>query len=171
MAIQVSPRLSGLRQPRSLQKNERCAFAVGQPIRILLVDKRELSRGEVRHLLENAGGLVVVGEAGESQSAFDLTSHFDPDVVVLSVETFSPDDLRTVVRIGRQFPTIKIMVLSSGDSQEFLMLEALRRGASGCLLRSASQPSEIAEAVRAVHRGEAILSPRVAGLLLDEMTR
>lgn len=171
MAIHVSPRPPSRRQTRPFFKNEPFALAVGQPIRILIVDKSEVSRCEVRHVLESAGGIVVVGEAGESQAAFDLTSRLEPDVILLSVGAFSSDDLRTVARIGRQFPTIKMIVLSSGDSQEFLVLEALRHGACGCLVRSTSRPNEIAEAVRAVHRGEAILSPRVAGLLLDEMTR
>jgi len=65
---------------------------------------------------------------------------------------------------------IKTIVLSTRDDQKFLTLEAFRQGAWGCLIKGKSRPHEIIEAVRAVNQGKAILTPRMAGWILDAMT-
>jgi DNA-binding NarL/FixJ family response regulator len=143
---------------------------MANPIRVLIVDENDLVRQATRALLESAEGMTAVGEAKDRQEAIELIRELQPDVVLWGVDTLRPDDLQTMALISELCPYSKIIVLSV-NGQERLALEAFRKGARGYLVKGKSKPPEIVEAIRTVSRGGAILSPGMAGWILDEISQ
>ena len=139
------------------------------PIRLLIVARNASDRQTVRGWLANAPDISVVSEAGGESEALALTAELQPDVVLLSAENLGPRELRTVDHLNACSPQTGIIVWSHHDD-ESLMVEALREGARGCLARGRSQPAELIEAIRTVAHGGSVLSPGLAGRILDELT-
>ncbi|MBC8447961.1 MAG: response regulator transcription factor [Chloroflexi bacterium] len=134
-----------------------------------------------RRLLDDADGMTTVGEAKAGQQAMDLAQELQPEVILWSINNAPPpgemeDDWQAMARIGELYPHSKIVVLSA-DSQERLALEAFRHGAQGYLVQGHGQPvdptdlDEIVQAIHTVSQGGTVLSPRVAGWVLDEMSK
>jgi NarL family two-component system response regulator LiaR len=142
---------------------------MGELIKILVVDKDDSFRRATCEWLERADGMAVTDEAGNEQEAIESVHERQPDVVLLDVDTLHPGGLQTVVHIRELCPAAKIVMLSNSE-QERLVLDAFRAGAQGHLVKGKSKPLEVVEAIRAVSRGESILSPSMAGWILDEMT-
>jgi DNA-binding NarL/FixJ family response regulator len=140
---------------------------MGDPIKVSILDDDDSFRQRTRELLETAGGIMVVGEAKNGQEAIALIHETRPDVILLDIGTRQASNLQMVIQICALFPHTKVIVLND-DGQEQLVLEAFRKGALGHLDKRKAQPAEIVEAIRAVGRGKAILSPGVAGRILDE---
>jgi len=143
---------------------------MNDPIKVFIVDNDDLLRQRMRALLEGADGITVLGEAKDGQQAIALIGETRPDVILLDIDTPRASNLQTVGQICELFPHTKVIVLNE-DGQEELVLEAFRKGALGHLVKGKAQPAEIVEAIRAVNRGEAILSPGVAGCILDEVVQ
>jgi NarL family two-component system response regulator LiaR len=139
-------------------------------IKVSILDDDDSFRQRMRELLETAGGITVVGEAKEGPQAIALLRETRPDVILLDISTRAASNLQTVGQICELFPHAKVIVLNE-DGQEQLVLDAFRKGALGHLVKREAQPAEIVEAIRAVNRGKAILSPGVAGCILDEVVQ
>lgn len=139
------------------------------PIKVFIVDDDDLLRQRTRAWLESADGITVVGEAKDGQQAIALIGEARPDVILLDISTRPASNLQAVGQICKLFPHTKVIALNE-DGQEELVLEAFRKGALGHLVKGKAQ-SEIVEAIRAVDRGKAILSPGVAGCILDEVVQ
>jgi DNA-binding NarL/FixJ family response regulator len=141
-------------------------------IKVAIVDGDDSFRQETRALLEGAEGITVVGEFQDGQKAIDLMGEIRlearPDVILLEIGAPHAGNLGTVAQICERFPQARIIVLHD-EGQEREVLGALRKGAQGHLVKGKAQPAEILQAVRAVHRGEAVLNPGVAGRMLDEV--
>ncbi len=133
---------------------------MGAPIRVLLLDHDTTTRQMIRASLNDASDILVVGEAASDQ-ALNYIQALQPDVILWAI---CVTDLPTIARVQRG----RIIALTPAD-QESLRLEALRAGAAGHLDRETIQPGPVIAAVRAVHRGEAVLSPPVAGRILDQV--
>lgn len=142
---------------------------MNSPIRTLIVDHDDLYRQVIRSLLESADGITAVGEARNEGEAADLIPSLEPDVILVDVDTVRSDDLQAVAQITELCPNGKIIVLS-GNDQERLVLDAFRKGAQGHLVKGKDELSELVKAIRAVNRGESVLSPGIVGWILDEMT-
>ena len=140
------------------------------PIRVFIVDDDDLFRQRMRALLEGADGITVVCEAKDGQQAIALIREARPDVILMDISTRPASNLQAVGQICELFPHTKVIVLNE-TGQEQLVLDAFRKGALGHLLKGKAQPTEIVEAIRAVNRGKAILSPGVAGCILDEVVQ
>jgi DNA-binding NarL/FixJ family response regulator len=127
-------------------------------IRVVLVDDHALVRDGVREILEAEADLTVVGEAGTSETAVQVVTAEQPDVVLLDVEIPGDDATTTVERIGAASPGTKVLVLSMYDGPRVLA-ELLARGIRGYLLKSATR-HELVSAVRsaATDDGRVILS-------------
>jgi DNA-binding NarL/FixJ family response regulator len=141
---------------------------MSDPIRVSILDGDDSFRQMTRAWLEAAGGIVVVSEAKEGREAIALIRETCPDVILLDVSVSRAGSLQTVGQICELFPQIKIIVLDD-DSEEQFALEVFRKGALGYLVKREAQPAEIVAAIRAVARGKAVLSPTIAGRILDEM--
>ena len=92
-----------------------------------------------------------------------------PAVILLDANLLHSCGSQQAASIGELYPGSKVIVLSDAD-QELVVLEAIRKGAMGYLVKGESRPHQVVEAVCAAGRGEAILTPRMAGWILDEMT-
>ena len=135
------------------------------PIRVLLVDDQQLIRMGFRMVLEAEPDIVVVGEAANGAEAIDAVSALSPDVVLMDVRMPRLDGIAATTRIVAEHPESRIIVLTTFDLDEYAF-GALAAGASGFLLKDV-QASELTVAIRAVHSGDATLSPRVTRRMLE----
>lgn len=137
-------------------------------IRVLLVDDQELIRVGFRMVLEAESDIVVVGEAADGKAAIAQSSSLAPDLVLMDIRMPELDGIAATEAIVREHPQTKVLVLTTFDLDEYAF-GAIRAGASGFLLKDA-QRHEMISAVRAVHRGDAALSPRITRMLLEHVT-
>lgn len=135
-------------------------------IRVMVVDDHPIVRQGVRSLLSNYSDLMLVGEADGSLSALDLAERVAPDVILLDIRMPGTSGVETARRLCRQCPEAKILMLTSFDDQEYVA-GALQAGAHGYILKSASDEM-LVSAVRAVYRGERVLSPTVMDRVVHE---
>jgi|GEM_PF-2342991 DNA-binding NarL/FixJ family response regulator len=139
-----------------------------RPIAVVILDADSTFRQQVRAWLESAGDIVVAGQAGsEAEVQEQMLSHPSP-VLLADLETLGGP--QRVSRLGARFPGIRLIVLH-GAAEASYLLEALQQGAQGHLARAGLRPEEVVEAVRTVARGEAFLSPTVAGWVAGEVAR
>lgn len=137
------------------------------PIRVLLVDDQDLIRVGFRMVLEAEPDMSVVGEAGDGEEAIARARELRPDVVLMDVRMPGLDGIAATEAIVASIPDTRVLVLTTFDLDEYAF-GAIRAGASGFLLKDA-QRHEMTSAVRAVHRGDAALSPRVTRRLLEHL--
>lgn len=137
------------------------------PIRVLIADDQALIRVGFRLVLEAEDDLEVVAEAGDGQEAADLAVRLRPDVVLMDVRMPILDGIAATALIARLAPDTRVLVLTTFDLDEYAF-GALDAGASGFLLKDA-QRAELTSAIRAVHRGDTPLSPRITRVLLDRL--
>lgn len=138
------------------------------PIRILIADDQELIRLGFRLVLEAEPDFTVVGEAVDGADAVRQALALAPDLVLMDIRMPELDGIEATARLARQAPDVRVLVLTTFDLDEYAF-GALQAGASGFLLKDARR-AELAAAVRAVHGGDAMLSPRVTRRLIEQMT-
>jgi DNA-binding NarL/FixJ family response regulator len=130
-------------------------------IRVLLADDQALVRAGFKALLDAQPDIEVVGEADDGEEALWLASESEPDVVLMDIRMPGMDGLEATRRIVRDeaLERTRIVILTTFDEDEYVF-EALRIGASGFLLKD-TEPEVLLQGVRAVARGDALLSPAV----------
>lgn len=133
-------------------------------IRVALVDDHELFRNGLRELLAEQG-FEVVGDAADGGSAIALVERTAPDVVVMDIQMPGMSGVEATRRIRATAPATRVLMLTVSPDPEDVT-EAVLAGASGYVLKEAAV-SEVARAVRAAARGEALLSPAIAARLLE----
>ena len=139
-------------------------------IRVLLVDDQALVRTGFRMILADEEGIEVVGEASNGRQAIDDAARVQPDVVVMDIRMPIMDGVEATRRLTASAAgTPRVLVLTTFDTDEHVV-EALRAGASGFLLKDAPT-AEVVQAVRAVAAGDAVLSPAITRQLLDQVGR
>jgi DNA-binding NarL/FixJ family response regulator len=126
-------------------------------IRLLLVDDQNIVRKGLKVLLEAQSGFQVVGEAGNGREAIAQVEALQPDVVLMDVRMPEMDGVAATQIIFKQFPTTRVLVLSTFDDDDYVV-RAMQGGAKGYLLKD-SQVEELAQAIRAVHSGFTQLGP------------
>jgi DNA-binding NarL/FixJ family response regulator len=134
-------------------------------IRVLLVDDEALIRSGLRMILEAADDLTVVGEARDGDEAIAAVARLRPDVVLMDVRMPRRDGLSAAEEVARRPGAPKIIMLTTFDIDEHVHA-ALRAGAVGFLLKD-TPPRDLAEAVRVVAAGNAMLSPTVTRRLIS----
>jgi NarL family two-component system response regulator LiaR len=138
-------------------------------IRIVLVDDHAILRQGLRRLLEDEPDIEVVGEAGNGLEAVAVARALAPDLVLMEVVIPRLNGIETAKQIKQSNPATAILALSAYDDDRYV-LGLLEAGAAGYLLKSATA-EELIHAIRAVHAGEAVLHPAVAGRLLSRAAR
>jgi DNA-binding NarL/FixJ family response regulator len=137
-------------------------------IRVMLVDDQAMVRAGLRMIIETAGDMTVVGEAGDGLDAIDLAQRCAPDVVLMDVRMPRLDGIEATARIvGPEGP--RVLMLTTFDLDDYVYA-ALRAGASGFLLKDA-EAEQLIDAIRVVRRGDALLAPSVTRLLVEEVLR
>ena len=141
--------------------------------RILIADDQPLMRAGLRECLTSAAGIDVVGEASDGYQAVDLARRLRPDVVLMDVRMPGLDGVAATRHLtapdadGR--PVARVLMLTTFDLDEYIV-EGLRAGASGFLLKDASA-EELVRAIRIVAAGDALIAPAVTRRLLDRYAR
>jgi len=138
-------------------------------IRVLLVDDQRLMRDGLRILLELEGDLEVVGEAGDGQAALEAFDGLAPDVVLMDVRMPIMDGVEATRRLCAREKGARVIILTTFDDDAYLF-EGLRAGAVGYLLKDMSG-GELAEAIRTVAKGGALIQPSIARKVLAEFSR
>ncbi|MEA4908701.1 MAG: response regulator transcription factor [Anaerolineaceae bacterium] len=138
-------------------------------IRILIVDDQRLMRDGLRTLFELEDGLEVVGEAEDGATALQKYASLLPDVVLMDVRMPGMDGVEATRRLLGRWPEAKVMILTTFDDDAYVF-EGLRAGALGYLLKDVSG-QELAEAVRKMAGGGALIEPSIARKVLAEFSR
>jgi len=132
---------------------------------ILLVDDHPIVRQGLRLLLGGQGDMRIVGEAGDGQTAIDRVHELHPDVVIMDITMPGLSGVDATRQILAESPEAKIIALSIHGGKRFIE-EMLQAGAAGYILKD-SAPEELVDGVRAVMRGEVVLSAAVAGVVVS----
>lgn len=135
-------------------------------LRILIVDDHTLVRAGFRSLLEKMDGCEVVAETGDGREALRLVGQLKPDVVLMDVKMPGLNGLEATARISKDFPGVRVVILSMYTNEEYV-LQALRAGAVGYLLKDAATV-ELQVAIQAAMRGEMYLSPSISKRVLQD---
>lgn len=130
---------------------------------VVIVDDHALFRAGVRAELE--GALEVLGDAAEVEQAVRCIMEHKPDVVLLDVHMPGGGGVEVIRRVAERRPGQRFLALSVSDAAEDV-IAVVRAGARGYVTKSISG-AELADAVRRVHDGDAVFSPRLAGFVLD----
>jgi DNA-binding NarL/FixJ family response regulator len=136
------------------------------PIKVFLIEDHNLVRAGIKSLLENLHGIEVAGEAGNGRDALRMMRNDAPDIVLTDIAMAGLNGMETTSRITKDFPNVRVIVLSMYANEEYVM-QALRAGAAGYLVKEAAT-SELELAIRAVARGDTYLSPAVSGKVIDK---
>ena len=135
-------------------------------IRILLADDHTLLRNGICALLADEQDMVVVGEADNGREAVQLAGQLKPNVVLIDIAMPLLNGLEATRQIKREHPEINVLVLTMYDNEEYFR-KMLEVGASGYIIKRAAA-TELVSAIRAVYNGEAVLSPAITRLLLED---
>jgi DNA-binding NarL/FixJ family response regulator len=134
-------------------------------LRVVIADDQPMMRAGFKAVLESTGDITVVAEAGTGEEAVRAVTELAPDVVLMDIRMPGMDGIEAT----RQLPRHRVLILTTFGLDEYI-IDALRAGASGFLLKDAPT-DEVVAAVRAVAAGDAVLSAPVTRQLLDQIAR
>ncbi len=148
------------------ERDDPGATADTGPVRVMLVDDQALLRAGIATILGAQPGVVVVGEAGSGREAVAMARTLQPDVICMDVQMPGMDGLEATRHIVAD-PSVgaRVLMLTTFNREDYL-LEALRAGASGFLLKN-SRPEHLVDAIRAVAAGDALLAPEVTRAVIE----
>ncbi len=135
-------------------------------IRVLIVDDHAILREGVRALLQLHPDLEVAGEAADGQEALAQVEKLDPDVVLMDIAMPGLGGIEAALELKKLGRRAKVLILSQYEDREYVR-RLLKAGVAGYVLKK-SAGSELATAIRAVHRGGLVLDPEVARTAMAE---
>ncbi|MCP4538151.1 MAG: response regulator transcription factor [Chloroflexi bacterium] len=134
-------------------------------ISILLADDHPIVRHGLRTLLEAEPDIDVIGEADDGLEAIEQVEHLQPDVLVLDLMMPGLNGLEVTRQVGQRSPDTQVVILSMYASESYV-LEALRNGAAGYVLKKSS-PDELVQAVREIVAGRTFLSQSLSARAIE----
>lgn len=137
-------------------------------IRVMLTDDHPIVRDGLSAVLELQPDIEVVGEAGDGPEAVAKARELKPDVVLMDLQMPGFSGAEATKRILAESPQTRVLILTAYDSDEGI-LEAVRAGASGYLLKGALR-TELVQAIRVIAAGGSLLQPALVARLLDHRT-
>ena len=141
----------------------------GTPLRLMLVDDHEVVRSGLRNLLEAAGGVRVVAEAGTVVDAVAEAERTTPDVIVMDVRLADGSGIEATREIRARRPETRVLMLTSFADDEALFA-SIMAGASGYVLKQI-RGTDLVRAVQAVGRGDSLLDPAVTATVLERLRK
>jgi NarL family two-component system response regulator LiaR len=138
-------------------------------LKLLLVDDHIVFREGIGALLNMEDDMQVVGEASRGEEALRLAAELQPDVILLDIAMPDMDGVEICQRLKRSLPNAAVLVLSAFDTEE-AVTAALTAGASGYVVKTISH-QRLVEGIRAIVRGEMLLSPTVAARVVQQLAR
>jgi DNA-binding NarL/FixJ family response regulator len=136
-------------------------------IRVLIVDDHPVVRDGLHGVIAGEPDMEVVGEAGNGAEALARAAATDVDVVLMDLRMPEMGGVEAIKELRRTAPSVRVLVLTTFDTDRDV-LPAVEAGATGYLLKDTPR-AELLRAVRAAYRGEAVLSPAVAGRLMGRV--
>ena len=140
-----------------------------EKIRVLLVDDHTIVRKGLRLILELHDRIDVCGEAGSLKEMVDMIPQCEPDVILLDFKLPDGDGVEGCKKIRSLFPHIKILILTA-YSQDHIVMEAIRAGANGYLLKNIKS-DELIKSIFSVYENESVLDPAVAEVVFKQLHR
>lgn len=140
-----------------------------EAIRLMIVDDHPVWRDGLRADLESSGAAQIVAEAADGGEAIERARDAMPEVVLMDLNLPTVSGAEATRQIVAESPSVKILILSA-SGEEADVLEAVKAGASGYLLKS-STSAELADAIARVRSGEPVFTPSLAGLVLNEFRK
>lgn len=140
---------------------------MSEPISVFLVDDHPVVRQGLRTFLSTLDDVEVVGEAEDGEQAVAAIERALPDVVLMDLVLPGIDGIEATRRVRASSPATKVIVLTS-FAEDDKVFPAIKAGAAGYLLKDV-EPAALADGIRAVHRGEALVHPSVAAKLMQEV--
>lgn len=134
-------------------------------IRVLIVDDNELTRTGFRLMLNAEPDITVIGEAPDGADAITASIALRPDVILMDVRMPRLDGIEATRRVTAQRPAPRVLILTTFDLDEYAF-DGLAAGASGFLLKDVT-PEQLGTAVRSVHEGDAVVTPRITRRMLE----
>ncbi len=138
-------------------------------IRIIIAEDHAVVREGTRKILEQSPGLEVVGEADDGQQAVELVERLQPDMAIIDIAMPGLNGIEATRRIKQESPHVGVLVLTAYDDDQYVSA-LLDAGAAGYLLKNV-HGSELVDAVRRVHSGEAVLHPVIARKVLERFVK
>jgi DNA-binding NarL/FixJ family response regulator len=135
------------------------------PVRVLLADDHALVRAGIRALLQNLDGVAVVAETGNGAEVLEFARAHRPDVVLLDISMPGLGGLEVSAQLRDALPEVRVVMLSMHANEEYV-LQALRAGAAGYMLKD-SATAELELALKAVMQGETYLSPPISKQVVE----
>jgi DNA-binding NarL/FixJ family response regulator len=142
------------------------ASSRADPIRTMIVDDHALFRRGLEMVLDEERDIELVGQASDGTEAVEKAAESLPDIVLMDIRMPRSSGIEACRAMKEAAPSAKIIILTISDEEEDLF-EAIRAGASGYLLKDIPL-DEVADTVRAVHGGQSLINPSMAGKLLTE---
>jgi DNA-binding NarL/FixJ family response regulator len=141
------------------------------PIRVLIADDQALVRAGFRMILDAEDDLDVVGEAADGLEAVEAARRLQPDVVLMDIRMPELDGIEATRRVlaAADDGSVRVLMLTTFDLNEYVY-DALRAGASGFLLKDVP-PEQLAEGIRVVAGGDALLAPSITRRLIQEFAQ
>jgi DNA-binding NarL/FixJ family response regulator len=138
-------------------------------IRVVIADDQDLVREGLRMMLEAEPDIEVAAEAGNGMDALAAARTHDPDVLLMDIRMPELDGIEATARLVGSHARTRVLVLTTFDLDEYVY-RAMKAGASGFLLKDANR-EQLANAVRTVATGEALLAPSITRRLIEDYCR
>ncbi len=138
-------------------------------IKVIIADDHQLFREGLKNLLSKESDVVVIAEAANGRQAVELTEQYEPDIVIMDLSMPILNGIEASKQILARVEDVRVIILSM-NSDEFMVLETLKTGVSGYLLKDAAY-EELIKAIRAVHMGKSYLSSDITSIVMSDFMR